>query len=221
MSTAGGINGFGRIRRLVVRALHEQGDLELVHSVNEPFADAANGGASVGVRHRPRTVWRIRFGERRSVGDRPARRSATRRSRRRARCRGQPPTSTSCWNAPASSALSRYSSPYFDRGIGKVIVAAPVKDDRALNIVMGCNDHLYDASVHHIVTAASCTTNCLAPVVKVLHEQIGIERGVSPPSTTPRTPRSWSTHHTRTFVGHAPRSTRSSRPRPARRQRSQ
>ncbi len=47
-----------------------------------------------------------------------------------------------------------------------------------LNVVMGCNDHLYDPSVHRIVTAASCTTNCLAPVVKVLHEQIGIERGV-------------------------------------------
>jgi len=61
--------------------------------------------------------------------------------------------------------------------VRKVIVAAPVKDDRALNIVMGCNDHLYDPAVHHIVTAASCTTNCLAPVVKVLHEGIGIERG--------------------------------------------
>ena len=46
-----------------------------------------------------------------------------------------------------------------------------------LNVVMGCNDHLYDPAVHRIVTAASCTTNCLAPVVKVLHEQIGIERG--------------------------------------------
>jgi glyceraldehyde 3-phosphate dehydrogenase len=46
-----------------------------------------------------------------------------------------------------------------------------------LNVVMGCNDHLYDPTVHRIVTAASCTTNCLAPVVKVLHERIGIERG--------------------------------------------
>ena len=58
-----------------------------------------------------------------------------------------------------------------------MVVAAPVKDDRVLNVVMGCNDHLYDPAVHHIVTAASCTTNCLAPVVKVLHESIGIERG--------------------------------------------
>ena len=67
--------------------------------------------------------------------------------------------------------------PYFGRDVRKVIVAAPVKSDGVLNIVMGCNDHLYDPATDHIVTAASCTTNCLAPVVKVLHEQIGIERG--------------------------------------------
>ena len=68
--------------------------------------------------------------------------------------------------------------PYFRQGIDKVVVAAPVKDDRALNIVMGCNDHLYDPAVHHVVTAASCTTNCIAPVVKVLNEQVGIMQGV-------------------------------------------
>ncbi|MEQ1731796.1 MAG: glyceraldehyde 3-phosphate dehydrogenase NAD-binding domain-containing protein, partial [Vicinamibacterales bacterium] len=58
--------------------------------------------------------------------------------------------------------------PYFAAGVKKVIVAAPVKTG-ALNVVMGVNDHLYDPSTHHIVTAASCTTNCLAPVVKVVH----------------------------------------------------
>ena len=56
----------------------------------------------------------------------------------------------------------------------KVIVAAPVKEG-ALNIVVGVNDHLYEPSKHHLVTAASCTTNCLAPVVKVIHEAIGID----------------------------------------------
>ena len=68
--------------------------------------------------------------------------------------------------------------PHFDNGAAKVVVAAPVNSDGVLNIVMGCNDHLYEPSSHHLVTAASCTTNCLAPVVKVLHETIGIERGV-------------------------------------------
>ncbi len=67
--------------------------------------------------------------------------------------------------------------PYFDQGVRKVVVAAPVKDDAALNIVMGVNDDLYDPAVHDVVTAASCTTNCLAPVVKIVHEGIGILRG--------------------------------------------
>ncbi len=68
-------------------------------------------------------------------------------------------------------------APYFSKGVKKVIVAAPVKTG-ALNLVMGVNDHLYNPDEHHLLTAASCTTNCLAPVVKVLHEKIGIEHGV-------------------------------------------
>lgn len=67
--------------------------------------------------------------------------------------------------------------PYFDQGVKKVIVAAPVKDG-ALNVVMGVNDRLFDPAQHHLLTNASCTTNCLAPVVKVLHESIGISHGV-------------------------------------------
>lgn len=68
--------------------------------------------------------------------------------------------------------------PHFTNGAKKIVVAAPVKDTEVLNVVMGCNDHLYDSSSHRIVTAASCTTNSIAPVVKVLHQNIGIERGV-------------------------------------------
>lgn len=67
--------------------------------------------------------------------------------------------------------------PHLHRGARRVVVACPVKSPGVLNVVMGCNDELYDPTVHTIVTAASCTTNCLAPVVKVLHESIGIERG--------------------------------------------
>jgi glyceraldehyde 3-phosphate dehydrogenase len=66
--------------------------------------------------------------------------------------------------------------PYFDGGVRKVVVAAPVKE--ALNIVMGCNDQLYDPGLHDLVTAASCTTNCIAPVVKVIQEKIGIVHGL-------------------------------------------
>ncbi|MEM1169899.1 MAG: ArsJ-associated glyceraldehyde-3-phosphate dehydrogenase [Cyanobacteria bacterium P01_H01_bin.35] len=67
--------------------------------------------------------------------------------------------------------------PYFEHGVKKVIVAAPVKEE-ALNVVMGVNDHLYEPEKHHLLTAASCTTNCLAPVVKVIHEGLGIKHGV-------------------------------------------
>jgi glyceraldehyde 3-phosphate dehydrogenase len=66
---------------------------------------------------------------------------------------------------------------YFDRGVKRVVVAAPVKDEAALNIVVGVNDHLYDPTRHRLLTAASCTTNCLAPVVKIIHEAIGIRHG--------------------------------------------
>ncbi len=66
---------------------------------------------------------------------------------------------------------------YFARGVKRVIVAAPVKEATALNIVVGVNDHLYDPARHRLLTAASCTTNCLAPVVKVLQDAIGIRHG--------------------------------------------
>jgi glyceraldehyde 3-phosphate dehydrogenase len=66
---------------------------------------------------------------------------------------------------------------HLQRGAKRVIVAAPVKVDGVLNIVVGVNEHLYDPATNDIITAASCTTNCLAPVVKVLHGEIGIRHG--------------------------------------------
>lgn len=67
--------------------------------------------------------------------------------------------------------------PYFDAGAKKVIVSAPVKDGGAVNLVYGVNDDIYDPAAHNLITAASCTTNCLAPVVKVIHEGLGIKHG--------------------------------------------
>ncbi|MDU8913371.1 ArsJ-associated glyceraldehyde-3-phosphate dehydrogenase [Aestuariicoccus sp. MJ-SS9] len=66
---------------------------------------------------------------------------------------------------------------YFDAGVKKVVVSAPVKEPNAANIVYGVNHDIYDPASHRIVTAASCTTNCLAPVVKVIHEGLGIKHG--------------------------------------------
>ena len=68
-------------------------------------------------------------------------------------------------------------APYFDAGVKKVVVSAPVKDGSTANIVYGVNHETYDPQTNRIITAASCTTNCLAPVVKVIHEAIGIRHG--------------------------------------------
>lgn len=68
-------------------------------------------------------------------------------------------------------------APYYAAGVKKVVVSAPVKDTGALNLVYGVNHDLYDPATDDLITAASCTTNCLAPVVKVLHEEIGIKHG--------------------------------------------
>ncbi len=68
-------------------------------------------------------------------------------------------------------------APYFERGVKKIVVSAPVKDGNAANIVMGVNDATYDPEGHRIVPAASCTTTRLAPVVKVIHEGLGIRHG--------------------------------------------
>jgi glyceraldehyde 3-phosphate dehydrogenase len=79
-----------------------------------------------------------------------------------------------CTGAFKSEAALR---PYFEAGVKKVVVSAPVKDGPTANIVNGVNDDVYDAEAHQIVTAASCTTNCLAPVVKVIHENLAIKHG--------------------------------------------
>ncbi len=176
MRTRVGINGFGRIGRLVVRALRDQRGLELVH-VNEPFADATTAAHLLEF-----DTVHGRYGGSVSVSDGRLEIDGAAVGYSSVASPGDVP-----WDAAAVDIVLECSgrfrtvdllAPYFYRGVRKVIVAAPVNDSRVLNVVMGCNDHLYEPTVHDVVTAASCTTNCLAPVVKVLHEQIGIERGV-------------------------------------------
>jgi glyceraldehyde 3-phosphate dehydrogenase len=171
-----GINGFGRMGRLAVRALGKHPELDLVH-VNEPKADVAAAAhllefdtvhgrfdAGIGARDGRLVVDRheATYSSESAPGDVP-------------------------WDEHGVDIVlecsgkfrtSELLAPYFDRGVDSVVVAAPVKSEGVLNVVMGCNDDRYDPTQHRIVTAASCTTNCLAPVVKVLHESIGIERGV-------------------------------------------
>ena len=175
MTVRVGINGFGRMGRLVVRALRLHDELELVH-VNEHAGgleaaahllefDTVHGRYPGKVRmsgdHLVIDEQAVTFSEHSSPGALP-------------------------WadlgvdlviEATGQFKTAEHLEPHFERGANSVVVACPVKSDGVLNVVMGCNDHLYDPVVHRIVTAASCTTNCLAPVVKVLHEGIGIERG--------------------------------------------
>ena len=170
-----GINGFGRIGRLVVRGLATHPELELVH-VNDPNADAATAAHLLEFD----TVHGRYDGKIDHDDD-----SMTVDGVRATTSMHTTPTDVPWADLGVDIVLecsgkfktSEVLQPYLDHGVKKVAVAAPVKSDGVLNIVMGCNDELYDPATNHIVTAASCTTNCLAPVVKVLHEQIGIERG--------------------------------------------
>lgn len=170
-----GINGFGRIGRLAVRAMYGRNDLQLVH-INEPHGDAATAAHLLEFD----TVHGRYAGHVLSDGD-----AMTIEGKHVTYSAHDTPGAVPWAEHGVDIVLEcsgQFTStetlqPYLDGGVKKVIVAAPVKSDGVLNIVMGCNDDLYEPSTNHIITAASCTTNCLAPVIKVLHEQIGIERG--------------------------------------------
>jgi len=170
-----GINGFGRMGRLALRAAWDWPEFEIVH-INEAKGgakcaahllefDSVHGRWDKQIEHDETSLTiegkTVSFSEHKAPGD-------------------------ARWNELGVDIVIESSGqfrtiellqPYYDRGVKKVIVAAPVKEG-ALNIVMGVNDHLYNPDEHKLLTAASCTTNCLAPVVKVLHEKIGIDHGV-------------------------------------------
>ncbi|AFI84953.1 ArsJ-associated glyceraldehyde-3-phosphate dehydrogenase [Methylophaga nitratireducenticrescens] len=169
-----GINGFGRIGRLCLRAAWDWADIEFVQ-LNDPAGNAethahllnfdsvhgrwdhraeANGNTII-VGHKTLAVTANK-----AIDD-------------------------TDWSAcdvviEASGKMrdTGLLQSYLDQGVKRVVVTAPVKQPGVLNVVMGVNDDLYDADKHSIVTAASCTTNCLAPVVKVIHENLAIKHGM-------------------------------------------
>ena len=172
MSVRLGINGFGRMGRLGVRAGWGMDELSVVQ-VNEIATDAA-GSAHLLKFDSVHGTWAVDCagdGDAMSVG---GQRIAYSRN---------PTIEDTDWSAcdiVIEATGKHHKKPetlqgYFAQGVKKVIVAAPTEG--ALNIVYGINDHLYDPAEHHLLTAASCTTNCLAPVVKVMHEQVGIRHG--------------------------------------------
>lgn len=168
-----GINGFGRIGRLALRAAFDWPEFEFVQ-INDPAGDAATfahllnfdsvhgrwqqqaeaQGSSVVIKGQP-----IAVTHNKAIAD----------------------TNWSgcdvvieCSGKMKSTAQLQA---YLDQGVKRVVVSAPVKEAGVLNVVMGVNHQLFDAATHKIVTAASCTTNCLAPVVKVIHEKLCIKHG--------------------------------------------
>ncbi|HKL24902.1 MAG TPA: glyceraldehyde 3-phosphate dehydrogenase NAD-binding domain-containing protein, partial [Desulfuromonadales bacterium] len=158
-----GINGFGRMGRLALRTAWDWPEFDIVH-INEIKGgpetaahllefDSVHGPWHRGIRATDRQVIidgkAVGFSDKKSPGE-------------------------VAWKdlgidvvieASGKFRTQETLQPYFDQGVAKVIVAAPVKAG-ALNMVMGVNDDLYQPAKHHLVTAASCTTNCLAPIVK-------------------------------------------------------
>ena len=175
-----GINGFGRIGRLVFRALWGRPGIELVH-VNDPAGDAHTAAHLLAFDSVHGRWQQAVQGNAQGflVGSTPVSYSQE-----------KDPTAVPWSQAGVDMVLEcsgkfktpETLQPYFDQlGMKRVVVACPVKGQiagaEALNIVFGINHHLYDPGLHRLVTAASCTTNCLAPVVKVVHESFGIEHG--------------------------------------------
>ena len=175
-----GINGFGRIGRLVFRALWGRPGIELVH-VNDAAGDAHTAAHLLAFDSVHGRWQQAVQGNSRGffVGSQPVSYSQE-----------KDPTAVPWREAGVELVLEcsgRFKTPetlqpYFDQvGLKRVVVACPVKGEvagaEALNIVFGINHHLYDPSRHRLITAASCTTNCLAPVVKVVHESFGIRHG--------------------------------------------
>lgn len=170
------VNGLGRIGKLVLRAFFDEGlDAEIV-LLNDPVAtpeqhalllefDTVHGrwDAEFGFDDNSLTVngHRMRFAQEKAIEDLPLAELGV-------------DLVLDCTGVFKTEAKI---APYFAAGVKKVVVSAPVKDAGAANIVYGVNQSVYDPDKHRVVTAASCTTNCLAPVVKVLHESLGIKHG--------------------------------------------
>lgn len=173
MSIKIGINGFGRMGRLTMRAIFEQTDIEIVQ-INDPAGDAET------------LAHLLNFD---SVHGRWMHEATASAGNMMIADQTITVTANNTINetdwsgcdlvieASGKMKTKALLQAYLDQGVKRVVVTAPVKEDGVLNVVMGVNDADYDPALYPIVTAASCTTNCLAPVVKVIHEKLGIRHG--------------------------------------------
>ena len=168
-----GINGFGRIGRLAMRVAWELDDVHIVQ-VNDPAGDATTLAHLLNYDsiHGRWTHDATSDSGNIVVGDQSV------------RCTANKQIAATDWSgcdvvleASGKFKTQEALNEYLAQGVKRVVVTAPVKEEGVLDVVMGVNHSLYDPSVHRIVSAASCTTNCLAPVVKVIHEGLGIKHG--------------------------------------------
>lgn len=173
MSIRVGINGFGRMGRLTLRAAWDNPELQFVQ-INDPAGDAAT------------LAHLLEFDSIHGRWDRgiTADGEALVIDGTRIPVTRNKDIAATDWSgcdvAIESSGKFRKPDvlqPYLDQGVKRVVVTAPVKSPGVLDVVVGVNHHRFDPAQHRIVSAASCTTNCLAPVVKVIHEGIGIRHG--------------------------------------------
>ena len=168
-----GINGFGRMGRLSMRAAFDWENIEIIQ-INDPAGDAAT------------LAHLLNFDSVHGRWTHEAKADANGMSinGKHIVCTKNKSIDETDWSAcdvviEASGKMKTKAllQAYLDQGVKRVVVTAPVKEEGVLNVVLGVNDQLYDKEQHRIVTAASCTTNCLAPVVKVIHEKLGIVHG--------------------------------------------
>ncbi len=168
-----GINGFGRIGRLSLRAAWHWPEFEFVQ-INDPAADAATYAHLLKF-DSVQGVWPedVQANDDHILINGQAIKVTTQKAIADTDWSGCDVVIESSGKMKSVAVLQAY----LEQGVKRVVVSAPVKEQGALNIVMGVNHHWFKPAEHRIVTAASCTTNCLAPVVKVIHEKLGIRHG--------------------------------------------
>ena len=168
-----GINGFGRIGRLALRASWHWPEFEFVQ-INDPAADAATYAHLLKF-DSVQGIWSedVQANDGHIVINGQPIKVTTQKAIADTDWSGCDVVIESSGKMKSVAVLQAY----LDQGVKRVVVSAPVKEQGALNVVMGVNHHRFNPAEHRIVTAASCTTNCLAPVVKVIHEKLGIRHG--------------------------------------------
>ncbi len=176
MTTKIGINGFGRIGRQVLRAVHERhpGKLEVV-AVNDLTDTETNA-------HLLR--WDSTYG--RYPGKVEAAQDSLRVDGRDIRVFAERDPGKIPWGSVGAQVVVESTGIFTDAekaaahlgdSVKKVIISAPAKNED-LMVVLGVNEHMYDPGKHRVLSNASCTTNCIAPVAKVLHDTFGLQRGL-------------------------------------------